>query len=185
MKPSASFIFDAKIIWKQYRQFHSVFTWNCGKIKNKNKDGFCWNLIFYIKQGNKSRVVNCSLIKYLMHILDIKYDRHPPSLKIENSAWTGFTFPGSPKLKHEFQFVNQKQIYNPNLKSGNHFLRKVVQTERVSSFIKKIWNSLQFHYCKKKNIFFFFANIQQTSAHIHHCWNSCAWGLPDYYYCFQ
>ena len=130
MKPSASFIFDAKIIWKQYRQFHSVFTWNSGKIKNKNKDGFCWNLIFYIKQGNKSRVVNCSLIKY-------------------------------------------------------HFLRKVVQTERVSSFIKKIWNSLQFHYCKKKNIYFFFANIQQTSAHIHHCWNSCAWGLPDYYYCFQ
>ena len=56
MKPSASFIFDAKIIWKQYCQFHAVFTWNCGTIKNKNKHGFCWNLIFYIKQGNKSRV---------------------------------------------------------------------------------------------------------------------------------
>ena len=56
MKPSASFIFDAKIIKKQYRQFHKVFTWNCGTIKNKNKDGFCWNLIFSIKQGNKSRL---------------------------------------------------------------------------------------------------------------------------------
>ena len=55
MKPSASFIFDAKIIRKQYRQFYEVFTWNCGTIKNKNKDGFCWNLIFSIKQGNKSR----------------------------------------------------------------------------------------------------------------------------------
>ena len=55
MKPSASFIFDAKIIRKEYRQFHKVFTWNCGTIKNKNKDGFCWNLIFYIKQANKSR----------------------------------------------------------------------------------------------------------------------------------
>ena len=56
MKPSASFIFDAKIIRKQYRQFYKVFTWNCGTIKNKNKDGFCWNLIFSIKQGNKSRL---------------------------------------------------------------------------------------------------------------------------------
>ena len=37
-------------------QFHSSFTWNWSKIKNKNKDGFYWNLIFYIKQGNKSRV---------------------------------------------------------------------------------------------------------------------------------
>ena len=43
MKPSASFIFDAKIIRKQNRQFHKVFTWNFGTIKNKNKDGFCWN----------------------------------------------------------------------------------------------------------------------------------------------
>ena len=56
MKPSASFIFDAKIIRKQYRQFYKVFTWNCGTIKNKNKDGFCWNLFFSIKQGNKSRL---------------------------------------------------------------------------------------------------------------------------------
>ena len=56
MKPSASFIFDAKIIRKQYRQFYKVFTWNWGTIKNKNKDGFCWNLIFSIKQGNKSRL---------------------------------------------------------------------------------------------------------------------------------
>ena len=56
MKPSASFIFDAKIIRKQNRQFHKVFTWNCGTIKNKNKDGFCWNLFFSIKQGNKSRL---------------------------------------------------------------------------------------------------------------------------------
>ena len=37
-------------------QFHSSFTWNWSKIKNKNKGGFYWNLIFYIKQGNKSRV---------------------------------------------------------------------------------------------------------------------------------
>ena len=33
MKPSASFIFDAKIIRKQNRQFHKVFTWNYGTIK--------------------------------------------------------------------------------------------------------------------------------------------------------
>ena len=56
MNPSASFIFDAKIIRKEFRQFHKVFTWNCGTIKNKNKDGFCWNLIFSIKQVKKSRL---------------------------------------------------------------------------------------------------------------------------------
>ena len=55
MKPSASFIFDAKKIWNQYQPVLSSFTWNWSKIKNKNKDGFYWNLIFYIKQGNKSR----------------------------------------------------------------------------------------------------------------------------------
>ena len=56
MKPSASFIFDAKKIWNQYQpvsfQFHVKLIQN----KNKNKDGFYWNLIFYIKQANKSRV---------------------------------------------------------------------------------------------------------------------------------
>ena len=83
MKPSASFIFDAKIIWKQYRQFHSVFTWNCGTIKNKNKDGFCWNLIFYIKQGNKSRVVNYLSKNYRVLI---------PFLKKSNTNWKSFQF---------------------------------------------------------------------------------------------
>ena len=33
MKPSASFFFDAKKIWNQYRQFHPVFAWNLSKIK--------------------------------------------------------------------------------------------------------------------------------------------------------
>ena len=56
MKPSASFFFDAKKIWNQYRQFHPVFAWNWSKIKIKNKDGFFWNLLFFIKQVNKSRV---------------------------------------------------------------------------------------------------------------------------------
>ena len=56
MKPSASFFFDAKKIWNQYRQFHPVFAWNWSKIKIKNKEGFFWNLLFFIKQVNKSRV---------------------------------------------------------------------------------------------------------------------------------
>ena len=56
MKPSASFFFDAKKIWNQYRQFHPVFAWNWSTIKIKNKDGFFWNLLFFIKQVNKSRV---------------------------------------------------------------------------------------------------------------------------------
>ena len=41
MTPSASFIFDAKIIRKENHQFHKVFTLHCGTIKNKNIDGFC------------------------------------------------------------------------------------------------------------------------------------------------
>ena len=56
MKPSAGFIFEPKKSETNTSQFHSSFTWNWSKIKNKNKGGFYWNLIFYIKQGNKSRV---------------------------------------------------------------------------------------------------------------------------------
>ena len=53
-KPASFIQFHVK--WQKKRWFPiKVFTWNCGTIKNKNKDGFCWNL-FYIKQGNKSRL---------------------------------------------------------------------------------------------------------------------------------
>ena len=56
MKPSASFIFDAKKIWNQYQPVSFQFYVKLIQNKNKNKCGFYWNLIFYIKQGNKSRV---------------------------------------------------------------------------------------------------------------------------------
>ena len=47
---------------KQNSQFHPVFTWNCATIKIKNKWGFVWNLIFYIKQAIKSRAFTKILI---------------------------------------------------------------------------------------------------------------------------
>ena len=135
MKPSASFIFDAKIIWKQYRQFHSVFTWNCGKINNKNKDGFCWNLIFYIKQGNKSRVVNCSLIKYLMHILDIKYERPPPLSKNWKSSMNWIYFSRITKSKTRISTCISKANLQPKLEKREPFLKKSSTN----------WKSFQFH----------------------------------------
>ena len=46
--------FDAKKSEK-IKPFLASFTWNCATIKNKNKGGFCWNLLFYIKQAIKSR----------------------------------------------------------------------------------------------------------------------------------
>ena len=50
MKPSVSFIFDAKNSENNTASFIS-FTWNWSKIKNKNKVGYGGNLIFYIKRA--------------------------------------------------------------------------------------------------------------------------------------
>ena len=55
MKPSTSFIFWRQKNQKIIQTVSCSFTWNCATIKIKNKWGFVWNLIFYIKQAIKSR----------------------------------------------------------------------------------------------------------------------------------
>ena len=85
MKPSASFFFDAKKIWNQYRQFHPVFAWNWSTIKIKNKEGFFWNLLFFIKQVNKSRV------------------------GFKKKKWKFFGFKKKVKVFYGFTFVKKKK----------------------------------------------------------------------------
>ena len=49
---------------EKYRHFFVSFTWNWFTIKIKNKWGFSWNFIFYIKQAIKSHVTSLLQFHY-------------------------------------------------------------------------------------------------------------------------